>query len=106
MRLELAAYPVEDVRFGSSTRWRDGVLEIDRDEVLDLVRQDPLVERVELEVARPGDSARIVTIQDIIEPRTKVGGKAIAYPGIVGRSVETVGGGRTNRLAGFTRPRR
>jgi len=33
MRLELAAYPVEDVRFGASTRWHDRVLEIDRDEI-------------------------------------------------------------------------
>ena len=51
-----------------STRWRDRVLEIDRDEILDLVRRDPLVARAALEVARPGESARIVTIQDIIEP--------------------------------------
>src|SRR5712692_10558774 len=102
MRLELAAYPVEDVRFGASTRWRDRVLEIDRDEILDLARRDPLVERVELEVARPGESIRIVTIQDIIEPRVKVAGKGVAYPGIVGRPVDTVGAGRTNRLAGFT----
>jgi glycine/sarcosine/betaine reductase component B subunit len=102
MRLELAAYAVEDVRFTAATRWRDGVLEIDRDELVELVRRDPLVERAELEVARPGESARIVTIQDIIEPRVKVAGKGVAYPGIVGRPVETVGSGRTNRLAGFT----
>jgi len=102
MPLELAAYPVEDVRFGASTRWHDRVLEIERDEILDLVRRDPLVERVELEVARPGDSTRIVTIQDIIEPRVKVAGPGVAYPGIGGRAVDTVGAGRTNRLAGFT----
>ena len=102
MRLELAAYPVRDVRFGAETRWRDEVLDIDRDEILDLVRRDPLVARAGLEVVRPGESARIVTIQDIIEPRVKAAGKGVAYPGLVGRAVETVGGGRTNRLAGFT----
>ena len=78
------------------------MLHIDRAEVLDLVRRDPLVARAALEVVRPGESARIVTIQDIIEPRVKAAGKGVAYPGVVGRAVETVGGGRTNRLAGFT----
>ena len=102
MRLELAAYPVDEVRFGTSTRWRDRVLEVDRDEILDLVRRDPLVARAALEVAHPGESARIVTIQDIIEPRVKATGPGVAYPGLVGRAVETVGSGRTNRFAGFT----
>ena len=55
MRLELAAYPVDDVRFGATTRWRDGVVEIDPDELLELVRRDPLVERADLAVARPGE---------------------------------------------------
>jgi glycine reductase len=102
MRLELAAYPVDDVRLGGTTRWREGVLEVDREAIVEMVRRDPLVERADLEVARPGESARIVTIQDIIEPRVKVRGRGVAYPGIVGRPVETVGEGRTNRLAGFT----
>src|SRR5262249_56898568 len=66
------------------------------------VRRDPLVERADLAVARPGESVRIVTVQDIIEPRVKAKGRGVTYPGIVGRSVETVGGGRTNRLSGFT----
>src|SRR5262249_31272207 len=48
------------------------------------------------------ESVRIVTVQDIIEPRVKAKGRGVAYPGIVGRSVETVGEGRTNRLSGFT----
>ena len=43
-----------------------------------------------------------MTVQDIIEPRVKVTGQGVAYPGIVGRAVQTVGAGRTNRLAGFT----
>jgi glycine reductase len=102
MRLELAAYPVEDVRLGAGTRWRDRILEVDPDEVLEPVRRDPLVERADLAVARPGESVRIVTIQDIIEPRVKAQGRGVAYPGIVGRPVDTVGAGRTNRLSGFT----
>jgi glycine reductase len=36
----------------------------------------------DIEVARPGDSTRITTINDVIEPRTKVDGRS---PGDHGR---------------------
>src|SRR5262249_40602253 len=72
------------------------------DEVLEPIRRDPLVERADLAVARPGESGRIVTIQDIIEPRVKAKGRGVAYPGIAGRSVETVGERRATLLSGFT----
>ncbi len=102
MRLELANYQTDEVRLGESTRWRKGVLEINRDEVLEPIRQDPLVARIDLEIASPGDSVRIITVQDAIEPRVKVAGEGVAYPGIHGRPVATVGRGRTNRLGGTT----
>jgi hypothetical protein len=102
MRLELANYQTKDVQFGRATRWRGGVLEINREELLESIRQDPLVDRVDVEVARPGESARIITVRDAIEPRVKVSGAGVAYPGILGRAVDTVGQGRTNRLGGVT----
>ena len=53
-------------------------------------------------MARPGDSTRIVQIRDIIEPKVKVSGPGVTYPGISGRDVSTVGQGRTHRLGGMT----
>jgi len=101
MRLELAAYPVEELRLGAATRWRDGVLEIDAREILELVRRDPLVERAELDVARPGESVRIVTIQN--RRAARQGGKqGRRLSGHRGPSRGDGGDGRTNRLAGFT----
>lgn len=102
MRLELANYQTNEIRFADATRWRDGVLELDKEELLGLVRKDPLVARVEIEIALPGDSTRIISQQDAIEPRVKVEGPGMAFPGIMGRPVETVGQGRTNRLGGMT----
>lgn len=102
MRLELANYQTHDVRFGRATRWRDGVLEINKAELLDLIRQDPLVASADVQIARPGESVRIITVRDVIEPRMKVQGDGVAYPGILGRPVATVGQGRTNRLGGMT----
>ncbi|MDP3061923.1 MAG: glycine/sarcosine/betaine reductase component B subunit [Chloroflexota bacterium] len=102
MRLELANYQTNDVQLGARTRWHDGVLEIDRGALLDLIRQDKLVERADVQIARPGESTRIITTRDVIEPRVKVVGDGVAYPGVLGRPVATVGQGRTNRLGGMT----
>ena len=102
MRLELANFQTTDVRFGSQTRWHQGVLEIDRDELLRLIHRDPLVAQADVQVARPGESVRIITVRDIIEPRLKAQGPGTAYPGILGRPVATVGSGRTHRLGGMT----
>ena len=101
MRLELGTFPVNDLVFGSQTRWSDGVLEIDADEILELVRSDPRIAQADLELARPGESVRIWPVRDVIEPRIKVEGPGIVYPGICGRRIETVGQGRTHRLEGI-----
>ena len=101
MRLEVGTFPVHDARFAARTRWNDGVLDIDRDAVLAAVREDALVRSAHLEIARPGESVRIWPVRDVVEPRVKVDGPGVTYPGWFGRSIETVGRGRTHRLAGL-----
>src|SRR5262245_32769784 len=101
MRLELGTFPVRDARFGDATRWQDEVLTIDRDAVLRAVHEDPLVATASLDIARPGESVRIWPVRDVVEPRVKVSGPGVTYPGWFGRSIETVGRGRTHRLAGL-----
>lgn len=104
MRLELGTFPVRECRFGSRTRYASGILEIDREAVLAAVRRDPLVATVSLDIARPGEPVRIWPVRDVVEPRVKVSGPGVAYPGWFGRSIETVGRGRTHRLAGLGVP--
>lgn len=99
--LELGTFPVERVIFGAETRWHDGTLEIDRDELLDLVRQDERIPWTDIDVALPGDSVRIINDYEIIEPRIKVEGKGQTYPAIVGRQTAAVGQGRTHTLGGL-----
>ncbi len=101
MRLEMGTFPVHDVVFGSHTRWQDGRLEIDRDAILDVILHDPRIATAELEIAKPGESVRIWPVRDVIEPRIKVEGPGVVYPGICGRPITTVGQGRTHRLAGI-----
>jgi glycine reductase len=100
MHLELANYQTQAVKFGSHTSWNDGVLTIDKDDLLRPILANPLVESADISIAAPGESTRIVDVSDIVEPRMKVGGDAVAYPGILGRTVATVGDGRTKRLGG------
>lgn len=100
MRLELGTFPVREVAFGPDTRYRDGLLEIDRDAVLTAVAEDPRIRSASLELARPGESVRIYPVRDVVEPRIKVEGPGVVYPGVCGRPVEAVGRGRTHRLSG------
>ncbi len=101
MRLELADFAVRRVDFGSPTGWSDGLLTVDPDEFVDLVRQDRRIRAVKLDVAHPGDSARIVNVHDVLEPRIKVEGPGRTFPGVCDRDVTTVGSGRTHRLGGL-----
>jgi glycine reductase complex component B subunit alpha and beta len=101
MRLELGTFPVREVDFGSHTRWQDGLLEIDRQSLVELVLRDPRIATADIDLAKPGESVRIWPVRDVIEPRIKVEGPGVVYPGICGRPITTVGQGRTHRLAGI-----
>ena len=100
-RLEMGTFPVREVRFGSETSWRDGALTINREAIAsEVLAADARLESVAIELAEPGESVRIWPVRDVVEPRVKVDGPGVVYPGIVGRDVATVGEGRTHRLDG------
>lgn len=101
MKLELADFPVKQIRLGRRFAYESGTLEVDEEDLLDLVRQDSRIANVCLAVTRPGENTRITGIRDIVEPRCKVSGNAQAFPGILG-PVTDVGEGRTHRLSGMT----
>src|SRR5687767_13344221 len=101
MRLELGTFPVREIVFGATTRYDAGKLTVNRDAVLAAVREDPRIATAELQIARPGESVRIWPVRDVIEPRIKVEGPGVIYPGACGRAITTVGSGRTHRLSGM-----
>ena len=100
MRYELGSFPVEDVVFGPQTRWHDGILELDRDELLGLVLQERQITAARVELAKPGEPVRIINTDDVVDTKVKVNGGGAIYPGICGRSTDAVGQGRTHRTAG------
>ncbi len=101
MRLEMATFPVEKVELSGQTSYNNGVLEIDKEELVKLLLEDKKIVSADLDIASPGEKTRIVKIHDVVEPRVKVSGPGCVFPGIMG-AVETVGEGRTHRLSGVT----
>src|SRR5918999_329730 len=101
MKLELAEFPVKQIRLGRRFAYASGTLEVDEGELVNLVLQDSRIAEASLAVAMPGEKTRITGIRDIVEPRYKVAGNGQVFPGILG-PVTDVGEGRTHRLSGMT----
>lgn len=97
--MELGVFHIQDVRFGDSTGLKDKVLTVDKAELTELLLGDPRFEAMELDIARPGESERIIHVLDVIEPRVKVEGPGEVFPGMVGKR-ERVGEGTTHVLRG------
>ncbi|MCO7124051.1 glycine/sarcosine/betaine reductase component B subunit [Ihubacter massiliensis] len=99
MRLELGNIPIRDIQFGVKSKIEGDVLYVNKEELQALLAEDQALESVELELAKPGDSTRIMPVKDVIEPRVKVKGDGGVFPGTVSK-VGVVGSGRTNVLKG------
>jgi len=99
MRLEVGSVFIKDVQFAPCTEVKDGVLYIDREELAREVGVDDRIASVEIFLAKPGESVRIIPVKDVIEPRVKTEGAGGLFPGFM-TGVEQVGGGRTQVLAG------
>jgi len=107
MRLDLGLIHIKDVCFGAKTSIAADILSIDRQELISLLEQEPLFERVEIELARPGDSCRIIRVLDVVEPRYRLDGPnfpgALEPNGLVGdgqtRALKNVAVIETDQLA-------
>ncbi|HEY8363723.1 MAG TPA: glycine/sarcosine/betaine reductase component B subunit [Tissierellaceae bacterium] len=99
MRLELGYVYIKDVQFGSETKVENGVLYINKQELIDLISEDKHLASVDVDIAKPGESVRITPVKDVIEPRVKVEGPGGIFPGILSK-VDVVGSGKTNVLKG------
>lgn len=99
MKLEIGKVFITDIRFGIKTGIDNGVLTINKDELSAIVGQDKRLESVDIDIARPGESVRIIPVKDVIEPRIKVNSESNIFPGMLG-SIKEVGSGRTNVMKG------
>ena len=100
MRLELGTFPVEEVVFADETRLAGARLEIDRGDLADLALSEAGVCGASIDIARPGERARVINFVDLLELKLKVRGPGVVYPGAYGRPASAVGSGTTFRLEG------
>ena len=99
MKLELGCVQINDIQFASESKVENGTIYVNAEELTALLLEDENLKSVELEIAKPGESVRIMPVKDVIEPRVKVNGGGNLFPGVISK-VETVGSGRTNVLKG------
>jgi hypothetical protein len=95
MRLDLGLVHIKDIRFGAKTAIEKHSLSIDRQELASLLEQEPLFDRVEIELAHPGESCRILRVLDVVEPRYRMNGPN--FPGALDAN-GLVGDGQTRAL--------
>ena len=95
MRLDLECIHVQGIRFGAATAIENHVLSINRQELISLLEQEPLFERMEIDLAQPGESCRIIRVLDVLEPRYRLGGPN--FPGSLDGN-GLVGNGQTRAL--------
>jgi glycine reductase len=97
VRLELGKIFIKDVKFGDVTKVENGVLYVNKDEMLKEIGGDDHIKSIDIELAHPGEEIRITPVKDVIEPRVKVEGPGGIFPGVISK-VDTVGSGRTHAL--------
>jgi glycine reductase len=99
MELVLGNITINNIDFSAQTEIKDGTLYINRAELIAHVAVDKRLASVEVQLARPGESVRIIPVKDVIEPRVKVDGSGDIFPGLLS-GVTQVGTGRTHVLNG------
>jgi glycine reductase len=100
MKLQLETVDITNVEFGDKTSVSDRTLYIDRNELVDLLERDGNFAEVKIELAKPGDSTRIVNVVDVAEPRCKISG-GVDFPGVINETV-SAGKGVTRALKGVS----
>lgn len=97
-RLQLDYIHIKRVEFAGKSQIADGVLYIDKEELLNTIQSDSF-EEIDIKLAAPGENVRILGIHDVMQPRCKADDPDTSYPGIWGR-LAPVGDGRTVALKG------
>ena len=99
MKLEHRRIHIKDIQLGNKTDVKNGVLTVNKEELVRELKKDANVKGVKLDVARPGEKVRIIPVKDVIEPRVKIEGDGNGFPG-VSTEMAQLGDGKVNILYG------
>lgn len=99
MKLIMESAKVADIKFAQQTKFENGILYLNKNELIKLAQNDEFFSEVNIEIALPGEDKRIVNVVDVIEPRCKIEG-GTDFPGFLGE-MKTAGEGITRALKGM-----
>ena len=99
-RLEVGVFPTHRLTFASRTHYDRGTLYIDRAALLVAIAEPHAIGEIEVRLAHPGESCRIVHVLDAVAPMVKISGRSTVYPGFFGTTVPA-GSGRNHSLQGL-----
>lgn len=100
MKLTLETIRLKDLQFGNKTSFKNGVLTIDKKDILEFAATEPIFDTLKIDIARPGDSTRIINVVDVIQPRCKVSGN-MDWPGVLDEEYDIAGKGVTRVVEGM-----
>lgn len=96
--LELRKIQIRDIVISDRDRIEDGILYFNPESLAQVIKEDKRIKKVSFDIARPGESVRIVPVKDVIEPRAKVEGET--FGGTFGEQMDELGRGITYVLSG------
>jgi glycine reductase complex component B subunit alpha and beta len=97
--LEVGVFPLQRLVFASQTNYQNGTLGIHRASLLAAIAEPRLIADIEIHLAHPGESCRIVHILDAVPLMVKVQGLSTVFPGFFGPTIPA-GDGRNHLLRG------
>lgn len=99
MKLELRRINIKDIQFGKKTEVINGVLNVNKEELIAKLKEDHKIKEIKVDIARPGEKVRIIPVKDVIEPRVKIEGEGNGFPGVTTKMAQ-LGEGKVNVLHG------
>lgn len=96
MKLEIGNFHVKDIVFADKTSYENGVLSLNKKELINFVKEDERIVDADLHIVNPGEMVRLCPVKEAIEPRVKIDNRAL-FPGYTG-DLETCGYGKTHAL--------
>ncbi len=96
MRLEQRIIKINDIKFADRNKVENGILYINKEEIIARLQEHPNVKEIRIDLAKPGEKTRIIPVKDVIEPRYKMEGND-GFAGVT-TDVAQLGSGKVNVL--------
>lgn len=88
MKLEIGNIHIRDICFGNKTWYGNGILTVNKEEAIGVLNRDNALKNIDLKIARPGESIRILPVKAAVEPRYRPDGRCV-FPGFTGAAVSS-----------------